>query len=366
MKKGYTPGGDLTQAYVDMIDAGNAQAQLILKAIAQHADWNTGECWPTVRALSEIGKCSTKTVRRYLRKMKEDGLLEIEERWLDGADENGRQTSNRIVLAGYAEWIEANRAGAVGRKPKKVPRYSLTPHGQSDQGGGEGHSTDPVDSVTTGTGQLDHGALDALSMGPGQPGRPAPVDNMVSNHNELSFELSSQHSPPHPPTASRRGARERGINWEEIFEYLRESGKPEHLIEHLLRPLCNSLMIAHQNPKGLFAEICDIPGIADLPHRVLHGIVQQLTRERTKLVVVKNVSEAWAKVRVPMVTIVPSMVEQWAAWCAHYVVKGSEWYVRSCREQGWFSELTEYPPGHWKFTRETPAFLVTGTRSTAA
>jgi hypothetical protein len=110
-----------TLTYADLQDAGNAQAQLVLYAIARHANWNTGRCWPGQDALATMAKCHVRTVRRYLDKLQADGLISIEER----RDENGHRQSDLITLIGYQEWVTALRNGGKVDKPKEIKGYSL-------------------------------------------------------------------------------------------------------------------------------------------------------------------------------------------------------------------------------------------------
>lgn len=180
----------------------------------------------------------------------------------------------------------------------------------------------------------------------------------AGHYNKPSVGTLNKPSPPQPPTAARRGGRERGVDWEKIFDELRQAGKPDHLIKHLLRPLCEGLTIEHTTPRGLLSEICEIPGLADDPYRVLHAIKHELLfgpDNRNKVVSVKNVADTRKKIRVPMITIVPEMLEQWEAWSKHFVDMDRDKYVKWARQNDGFKVLTEYPPGHPKFTRETPA-----------
>jgi hypothetical protein len=133
------------QTFVDLQDAGNAQSQLILQAVARHANWDTGACFPNVRTLARMAKCSDKTVRRHLARLAVDGIIAVER---DRYGRNGAQTSNVIRLIGYAQWIAANRNGGTVARPRHARRYDdralghndgPTP-GQPDQGG-------PVDNV---------------------------------------------------------------------------------------------------------------------------------------------------------------------------------------------------------------------------
>jgi hypothetical protein len=135
------------QTFVDLQDAGNAQAQLILQAIARHADWDTGSCYPSQTSLARMSKCNERTIRRYLGKLESDGLITREERRKD----NGAQMSDLITLSGYAEWIKALREGGNVSKPKAVKQYE----------GADNLTTPPADNLTSGDGHM-------LSAPPGQ------------------------------------------------------------------------------------------------------------------------------------------------------------------------------------------------------
>lgn len=104
-------------------DAGNAQAQLILIAIASFADVKTGEAFPSRDTLAEMAKCTPRTITTYLRALEEAGLIVCQTRTRD----SGGQTSNLIVLIGYSEWAEALRNGGSVAKPKRVENLSTRP-----------------------------------------------------------------------------------------------------------------------------------------------------------------------------------------------------------------------------------------------
>ena len=135
------------QTFADLQDAGNAQAQLILQAIARHANWDTGTCWPGDAALSRMGKCSTRTVQTYLAKLEADGLISRADRRSD----RGTKLAREITLVGYAEWIAALREGGQIARPKAVGKYEQPPERFS---GGPPEKTAPttgrLSSVTTG------------------------------------------------------------------------------------------------------------------------------------------------------------------------------------------------------------------------
>lgn len=108
-----------TLAWADLQDCGNAQAQLILLAIARNADWNTGICETSQSTLSQMAKCCDRTIRRYLSKMEQDGLISREER----RDERGYVKCDRLTLVGYSEWVSTIRKGGTVESPKAIKPY---------------------------------------------------------------------------------------------------------------------------------------------------------------------------------------------------------------------------------------------------
>ena len=250
-RKPYTPGGDLTQAFVDLIDAGNAQAQLILKAIAQHADWTTGECFPRAKALADIGKCSVKTVRRYLKQMEKDGLIATEARFADGDDGSGRRTTNKITLVGFAEWASANRAGGIVKPPVKVTKYDDPASG--DQGTGqEDH----------GTGQGEHGtglngSMANVGSGTGHSESPGALPNKVTSANEPHSNSHCNLSPLPPRSRKRsRGARERD-EIDLLIEGLHNRTGCAVVTRVLIEPIVRARKLAMPDPAHVLAQIAD-------------------------------------------------------------------------------------------------------------
>lgn len=133
------------QTFVDLQDAGNAQAQLILQAVARHADWNTGVCWPGEDAIAKMAKCSTRTVRTYLARLEHDGLITREDRRSEG----GVKLRKIITLVGYEEWIGALRQGGKVAKPKAVSKYEQP--AESLSGGPEENLSGTIGSLSSGT-----------------------------------------------------------------------------------------------------------------------------------------------------------------------------------------------------------------------
>lgn len=112
-----------TLTFADLQDTGNAQAHLVLLAVARCAHWETGECWPGVKTIAKMAKCSERTARSYIAKLKDDGFIETESR----ARQDGSTTTDLIRLVGYAEWIASLRSGGKSPKPKSVEKYGDIP-----------------------------------------------------------------------------------------------------------------------------------------------------------------------------------------------------------------------------------------------
>jgi hypothetical protein len=367
-KKEYTPGSNLTQAFVDLLDAGNAQAQLLMKAIAQHADWRTGEAIPGVRSLSEIGKCSMKTVRRYLKRLKADGLIDLEGRYQDADDENGRQTSSKITLMGYAEWAAAVRNGGTVRKPAKVRKYDASPPGQDDQGAGgtsgQHEGTPP--------GQVDHGPLDNLSAPhghevstpPGQQG-----DQGKNLHSNLE-----DNTPPLPPKRAKRarGARARDDlkdrnEVDQLLASLREKPEWREAIADLIEPVLRQRLLAAPDPAAVVADLAAWAAPLDrdvrraAAHRLLETRYATVTSEHFVEAVraVQNAIGAEVIVDRPGVPAVSAdgliMIgrrkhpEAFAAWLAHHEALRRErrqHKVELMERHGYLRVPTQFPPGH--------------------
>lgn len=120
-----------TLTWTDLQDCGNAQAQLILLAIARSADWVTGEGYPDIKTIAKRAKCSERTASTYLKRLAADGFITRTPR--KRAD--GGRASDLITLVGYAEWYAALQGGGSVAAPRSVKRYD-TPV-QELHGGGE-------------------------------------------------------------------------------------------------------------------------------------------------------------------------------------------------------------------------------------
>lgn len=134
--------------WADLQDTGDAQTQLVLIAIARHANYDTGECWPSQDQLASMAKCSVRTVRRHLDKLESDGFITRAERRKD----NGGKSTDMTTLVGYQVWVSALRDGGTVKAPKKVRNQEdnlagRTPHEAANLAGGTGQH------VSGGTGQ---------------------------------------------------------------------------------------------------------------------------------------------------------------------------------------------------------------------
>src|SRR6185369_13852770 len=63
-------------------------------ALARYANRKTGECWPSIRRLATQFDCARSTIKIYLRKLVEVGLITITPR----QDEAGDSTSHLYTL----------------------------------------------------------------------------------------------------------------------------------------------------------------------------------------------------------------------------------------------------------------------------
>lgn len=144
-----------TLHWADLQDAGNAQAQLVLYAIARHANWTTGECFPKQEDLARMAKCTDRTVRTYLKVLEDQGLIERSVR----TREDGGKTSDLIRLKGFAEWVQALRTGGRVSAPKAAP---TPPENISDTPGSVA-SSPPGKQASAPPGKQVSGLIDELS-----------------------------------------------------------------------------------------------------------------------------------------------------------------------------------------------------------
>lgn len=316
------------QTWVDLQDTGNAQSQLLLQAVARHADWDTGRCFPAAKTLARMAKCSEKTVRRHLEKLQQDGFVEISERHRD----DGSQASNLFVLVGYADWIAAARDGGLIARPKRAPRYRDDALGSDEDTrslAGSKANKSRVDNLTT--------PSDSLTRAPGQ---------QVTTPNEHFIE---QEDSPYP-----QGGKEDDYDSEDqqstspqsrrLIAALTDWGKCDPAVRHLLIPILAARRFSAADALGdlqkLATKANDLPGplLAKAADLVLAG---------PKTVKTARVSEAIAAVRKGGLMVPLRKHEkrdQWEAWRAHFARTDPPVARLMGRSVTW-QVPAEWPPG---------------------
>jgi hypothetical protein len=114
----------------------------IYNVLARYANRKTGECWPAIGRIASILQLARSTVKVYLRKLEEVGLIAITER----QDEAGDPTSNLYTLldpspAAVAKRLADRKAAAAcerGRPP-------ADPHPSEEVGCLPTHPRPPAD-----------------------------------------------------------------------------------------------------------------------------------------------------------------------------------------------------------------------------
>lgn len=74
---------------------GDAYRKVLLRAIADYADWEEGTCWPSIDTLANDCECHPNTVRRRLHELEKLKFISLQKR---------SGSSYFITLVGYKEW----------------------------------------------------------------------------------------------------------------------------------------------------------------------------------------------------------------------------------------------------------------------
>lgn len=101
--------------------------KVVLLMLADAADPERGECWPSVRWLEEATSLSDRSIQRHVSRLRDLGLIEVEERY----GHKGRQTSNlfRLRLHGAAQGLgEGDRLSPGGDVAVTPPVTVVSPH----------------------------------------------------------------------------------------------------------------------------------------------------------------------------------------------------------------------------------------------
>ncbi len=77
-------------------DVPNSGMKLVLIALANRAEKDTGECYPSLRRLEREASMSRRSVQRHLQTLWREGFIEVGKSW----DSSGRQMANsyRIIF----------------------------------------------------------------------------------------------------------------------------------------------------------------------------------------------------------------------------------------------------------------------------
>ena len=119
----------------------------VYAALARFADAATGECWPAIARLERVLGLARSTVKIYLRKLEDAGLIEIEERWAEPGD----RTSNLYTLldctpVAVAKRVAARAAAAVDPGSRDLGGRSLGDLPSADTQPTEGPADAPEQS----------------------------------------------------------------------------------------------------------------------------------------------------------------------------------------------------------------------------
>lgn len=85
-----------TQDFVRKQQTGDPFTKLVLRVIADYANWETGICYPSIETIAADCEASESTVRRRLQDLQKQGFISVEIK-------SGRP--NVITLLGYAQWF---------------------------------------------------------------------------------------------------------------------------------------------------------------------------------------------------------------------------------------------------------------------
>lgn len=102
--------------------------RLVLLALADSANGETFECWPSRRYIAARAMCSLATVKRVLASLQEAGLLVIESRFREGA-----QTSNLYRLPVKSTEVHGDLPPAHSEPPPGSPETLPPAHNSEPQ-----------------------------------------------------------------------------------------------------------------------------------------------------------------------------------------------------------------------------------------
>lgn len=77
------------------LEISDSRRKLILMCLADGANRESRECWPSVSYIASRCSCTERTVHRHLQELEREGFIEIHRRY----DRSGRQRSNMYTIA---------------------------------------------------------------------------------------------------------------------------------------------------------------------------------------------------------------------------------------------------------------------------
>lgn len=133
-----------TQDFVRKQKTGDPLTKLVLRVVADYANWETGICYPAIDRIAEDCECSRSTVSRRLQELHDQGFINLEIR-------AGRQSV--ITLIGYAEWFASLPVKTFNRNQAEVASdrhgsLKSVGHGVKSVGhGGHVHGTPEIYNI---------------------------------------------------------------------------------------------------------------------------------------------------------------------------------------------------------------------------
>ena len=166
------------------VEGTSASEQLVLLALAHHANDKTGQCFPSIERLADETHLKRSTIFKCLNSLRDNGLLQ----WKSG----GRKKSGRALSNLYTLTLE---------KASKGQKKVATPCDELD---------DDVDNSESRVHQVDP-APSTRWTPQGPFGGPCTVHEMDPNIHNIYIEHSDEYNPPAEAAGSMPGRFEFGV-----------------------------------------------------------------------------------------------------------------------------------------------------------
>jgi hypothetical protein len=305
----------------------STHTKIVLLCIARFFDDDAQNSSMSYAQIERDCECDESTAKREVKKAKG--------RWLRVEPGKGfwRPQGNENLYHGICppDLVERLHVGKCGSKKGVAGNHPLDEQGEGARAAQGCQENTPAEK---------QGSQETTGSQEATPG-------VSGNHPNCVVTLDKKDSPPSP--RKRRAKRGREDSFETIIEDLKAAGHPAHVLNAFIAPVSKSLEVRHSSPRRLFEETCKL--LAQYPPHFLEIAARQMALDRKVWVSARDLSEPISKA-LPLAKqwrIRPDMPEHWAAWKAYHLRekggKGPDW-VRYCEAgQGYFFELTEWPPG---------------------